>query len=56
MSVRVCMCLFVCLYLESIGAGAAIVVHRVIGAGAIILAGVGKAGLTLSLDIYIYWT
>lgn len=52
------MCLFVCVwgYLESIGAGAAIVVHRVIGAGAIILAGVGKAGLTLSLDIYIYWT
>ena len=43
-------------YLESIGAGAAVVVHRVIGAGAIVLAGVGQAGLTLSLDTHIYWT
>lgn len=54
MYVFVCLC--ACVYLESIGAGAAIVVYRVIGAGAVILAGVGKAGLTLSLDIYIYWT
>lgn len=44
------------MYLESIGAGAAVVVHRVIGAGAVVLAGVGQAGLTLSLDTHIYWT
>lgn len=52
----VCVCVIVLVYLESIGAGAAIVVHRVIGAGAVVLAGVGEAGLTLRLDIYIYWT
>lgn len=44
------------MYLESIGAGAAIVVHWVVGAGAVVLAGVGEAGLTLCLDIYVYRT
>lgn len=48
------MCVYV--YLKSIGAGATVVVHWVIGAGAIILAGVGETGLTFSLDTYIYWT
>lgn len=47
---------FLCwMYLKSIRAGAAVVVHRVIGTCAVVLAGVGQAGITLSLDIYIHW-
>lgn len=40
-------------YLKSIWAGAAVVVHRVIGTCAVILAGVRQAGLTLGLDTHI---
>lgn len=42
-------------YLKSIGASAAVVVHRVIGTCAVVLAGVRQAGLTLSLDAQIHW-
>lgn len=49
-------CVCVCVYLKSIGADAAVIIHRVIGAGAIILTGVGEARLTLGLNTDIYWT
>lgn len=42
-------------YLKSIGAGAAVVVHRVIRACAVVLAGVGQAGLTFSLHAHFHW-
>ena len=51
-----CVCVCVCVHLESIGAAAAVVVHRVVGAGAIVLAGARQAGITLGLDTHIYGT
>lgn len=50
-----CVCLCVpSLYLEPIGAGAAEVVHGVVGARPVVLARGGQAGVALSLDVDVH--